>query len=66
MCCLSFEYETYKVLSKGLPREGEHLNTPQGKGKVIGINVFKRSATVQLEDGGGVVEVSYKEKEHGK
>jgi len=22
MCCLSFEYETYKILSKGLPREG--------------------------------------------
>ena len=51
MCCLSFEYETYKLLSKGLPREGEHVHTEQGKGKVIGINVFKRTATVELEDG---------------
>ena len=59
MCCLSFEYETYKVLSKGLPREGERIHTPQGKGKVIAINVFKRTATVELEDG-TQVEMSYK------
>jgi len=65
MCCLSFEYETYKILSKGLPREGERINTPQGKGKVISINVFKRSAFVELEDG-AQVEISYKEKEHEK
>jgi len=67
MCCLYFEYETYKILSKGLPHEGEHVHTPQGKGKVIGVNVFKRSVTVEMEDG-AQVEVSYKEKEkeHGK
>jgi len=59
MCCLSFEYETYKLLSKGLPREGERVHTQQGKGKVININVFKRTATVELEDG-AQIEVSYK------
>jgi len=61
MCCLSFEYETYKLLSKGLPREGERIHTQQGKGKVISINVFKRTATVELEDG-AQIEISYKEK----
>ncbi|MDD5196246.1 MAG: stage 0 sporulation family protein [Candidatus Omnitrophica bacterium] len=65
MCCLSFEYESYKLLSKGLPREGEHVHTPQGKGKVMSINVFKRTASVQLEDGTWIT-VSYKDKEHGK
>lgn len=59
MCCLYFEYETYKILSKGLPREGEHIHTPEGKGKVIGINVFKRTATVELEDG-TQTEMNYK------
>ncbi len=63
MCCLSYEYETYKLLSKGLPREGEHLNTPEGKGKVIGVNVFKRMVTVELDEG-GYTEVNYKEREH--
>jgi cell fate regulator YaaT (PSP1 superfamily) len=56
---------TYKILSKGLPREGEHLNTPEGKGKVINVSVFKRLVGVQLDDG-GYIEVSYKEKEHEK
>jgi cell fate regulator YaaT (PSP1 superfamily) len=65
MCCLYFEYETYKILCKGLPHEGEHVHTPQGKGKVISVNVFKRSVSVQLEEG-GITEVSYKEKEREK
>lgn len=61
MCCLNFEYEVYKVLSKGMPREGERIHTPQGKGKVISINVFKRTAIIELEDG-TQTEMSYKEK----
>jgi cell fate regulator YaaT (PSP1 superfamily) len=58
LCCgtflkdfLYFEYESYKMMAKGLPKEGEHINTKQGKGKVISVNVFKRIATVVLEDG---------------
>ncbi|MFA4984452.1 MAG: stage 0 sporulation family protein [Candidatus Omnitrophota bacterium] len=59
MCCLNFEYETYKMLSKGMPREGERLHTPQGKGKVTSVNVFRRTATVELEDG-TQIEMTYK------
>jgi cell fate regulator YaaT (PSP1 superfamily) len=59
MCCLSFEYETYKLLAKGLPREGERVHIPQGKGKVISVNVFKRAASIELEDG-TIVEMKYK------
>lgn len=58
MCCLSFEYETYRSLSKGLPREGERISTPEGKGKVVSVNVFKRTATVELEDG-KQIEINY-------
>jgi cell fate regulator YaaT (PSP1 superfamily) len=59
MCCLSYEYETYKILSKGLPREGERIHTAQGKGKVLSVNVFKRTANVELEDG-TKIKMSYK------
>jgi cell fate regulator YaaT (PSP1 superfamily) len=63
---LSYEHETYKnYFLKGLPREGEHLSTPEGKGVVISVNVFKRLVGVQLEDG-GYIEVSYKEKDNAK
>ena len=62
MCCLGFEYETYKCLLRGLPRQGERLHTPQGKGKVISVNIFKRTVAVELEDGRQII-ISYK---HGK
>lgn len=51
MCCLGYEYEIYKRLVRGLPQQGERLHTPQGKGKVISVNIFKRTVTVELEDG---------------
>ncbi|MCK9433052.1 MAG: stage 0 sporulation family protein [Candidatus Omnitrophica bacterium] len=59
MCCLSYEYETYKILSRGLPREGEHINTPQGRGKVTSVNVFCRKVGVQLDEG-AYIEMDYK------
>lgn len=51
MCCLSYEYNTYRELSKGLPKEGQNIDTPHGKGKVVSVNVLKRLAYVELEDG---------------
>jgi cell fate regulator YaaT (PSP1 superfamily) len=50
MCCLSYEFKTYRDLGKGLPKEGSSYETPEGKGKVIAVNVLKRMVYVQLED----------------
>ncbi|MFH1578490.1 MAG: stage 0 sporulation family protein [Candidatus Omnitrophota bacterium] len=61
MCCLSYEYDTYKQLLRGLPRQGERVHTPQGKGKVVSVNIFKQTVLVDLEDGKQVT-VSYKHK----
>ncbi|MBU1122187.1 MAG: stage 0 sporulation family protein [Candidatus Omnitrophota bacterium] len=51
MCCLFYEYKTYRDLAKGLPKEGQTIETPQGKGKVISVNVLKRTVCVDLGDG---------------
>ncbi|HIE35872.1 MAG TPA: stage 0 sporulation protein [Candidatus Omnitrophica bacterium] len=51
MCCLFYEYKIYRELSKGLPKEGQNIETPQGKGKVVSVNVLKRLVYVELEDG---------------
>ncbi len=51
MCCLSYEHKFYKEVSRGLPREGERIDTPEGRGKVSSVNIFKRQAAVLLEDG---------------
>ena len=60
MCCLSYEHKTYKELSKKLPREGDKINTPDGKGKVISVNILKRSAMVEVGQEGKRIEVSFK------
>lgn len=51
MCCLFYEYKTYRELAKGLPKEGQIIETPQGRGKVISVNVLKRLAYVDLGEG---------------
>lgn len=59
MCCLSYEHKHYREMNRGLPREGERVETAEGKGKVIAVNVLKRLVTVVLEDG-KFIEVNYK------
>lgn len=51
MCCLFFEYDTYQELAKGLPKEGEQIETPSGKGKVTAVNVLRRLVHVEFSDG---------------
>lgn len=51
MCCLFYEYKHYREMAKGLPKEGQSINTAQGKGKVIAVNIIKREAIIQFEDG---------------
>lgn len=58
MCCLGYEAKLYKQLSQGLPKEGDTVRLKEGHGKVVSINILKRSVVVELE-GGREVEVSY-------
>jgi cell fate regulator YaaT (PSP1 superfamily) len=51
MCCLSYEYEGYRELCRGLPKEGEKITTAQGKGKVINVNILRRTVTIETEEG---------------
>jgi len=60
MCCLSYEYKTYKELSKSLPKEGDRINTPEGRGRVISINILKRKAVVEVGQEGKQIKMSFK------
>ncbi|MFH1996134.1 MAG: stage 0 sporulation family protein [Candidatus Omnitrophota bacterium] len=51
MCCLGYEYKSYKDLVKGMPKEGEKMKTEKGPGKVISVNLLKQSFIVELENG---------------
>lgn len=48
MCCLRYEYESYTELRKGLPNQGERINTPEGQGIVIDNSVLLESVKVRL------------------
>jgi cell fate regulator YaaT (PSP1 superfamily) len=62
MCCLSYEFETYKFLAKDLPKEGEKVNTPEGKGKVVHVDILKRKVTIEVGQPPDIkyIEVVYK------
>jgi len=42
MCCLKYEEETYEHLNKGMPGIGDIIQTPDGEGEVLGINVLRQ------------------------
>lgn len=42
MCCLKYEQEAYEDLIKNLPKEGDIINTPEGDGEVLSVNVLKQ------------------------
>jgi len=66
MCCLSFEYKMYKEALKDLPREGQTIKTPSGKGKVVDVDVLNRLVSVELEDS-RIIQVKYNDqKEQSK
>ncbi|MEN6483510.1 MAG: regulatory iron-sulfur-containing complex subunit RicT, partial [Syntrophobacteraceae bacterium] len=51
MCCLQYEYDSYRELKKDMPKLGKKVEIPEGRGKVIRQNIIGRAYTVQLEDG---------------
>ncbi len=51
MCCLDYEYNTYKDFSEYLPEEGEKLKTPDGIVKVKSVDILKKKVMVEYEDG---------------
>lgn len=51
MCCLTYEFNTYKKLKKDMPKIGRSVITSSGKGKVIRHSAISNRITVRLEDG---------------
>lgn len=50
MCCLSYEYETYRNLRANSPKEGRRVKTKEGEGKIIKTNVIKNTVLVEIKD----------------
>ena len=49
MCCLRYEYDAYKDFKGRAPKVGAKIETPDGVGKVISLDVPKEMVTIQVE-----------------
>lgn len=65
LCCLAYENDTYIELKKDLPKIGLVAETSMGMGKVVSLDIFKRSYYVDLKDK-GIVEFFVDEVNNGK
>lgn len=48
MCCLKYENDEYEAAKKELPDYGKDVMTPDGKGRVVGLNLLNRVVKVRL------------------
>ena len=51
MCCLMYEHKTYVEARRRFPREGKVLRTSSGEEKVVGVDIFKETVTLQSAAG---------------
>ncbi|MCK5192751.1 MAG: hypothetical protein KAQ71_03010, partial [Desulfobulbaceae bacterium] len=50
LCCLTYEYDTYRETKKNMPRPGTQLTVDKTSYKVIHCNVLEETVTVQEQD----------------
>ncbi|WLR50886.1 stage 0 sporulation family protein [Bacillus tianshenii] len=61
MCCLKYENDNYESAKQELPDIGETIETPQGKGRVVGLNLLERLVQIELFDIERVIEYTLDE-----
>jgi len=50
MCCLKYENDAYEQARECFPESGRRVGTPDGPGRVTGINIFKQTVNVELQE----------------
>jgi cell fate regulator YaaT (PSP1 superfamily) len=61
MCCLKYENDEYESAKEQLPDLGEMIETPNGEGKVVGLNILEKILQVNLVEQERVVEYTWDE-----
>lgn len=61
MCCLKYENECYEHAKQELPEVGTWVFTPDGEGKVAGVNILKNGLSVELKESKIIKEYQYGE-----
>ncbi len=50
MCCLKYEQEAYEDLLRRTPKDESFVDTPEGRGTVVSVNLLRQQVRVQMED----------------
>ncbi len=50
LCCLKYEDETYNQLKKSLPKVGSIYKNGDTVGKIVSLNVFKKTAIIEVKN----------------
>lgn len=50
MCCLKYEQEAYEDLIKTSPKAESFVDTPEGRGTVVDVNLLRQCVKVRMED----------------
>ena len=50
MCCLKYEQEAYEDLIRRSPKEESFVDTPEGRGTVVEINLLRQQVKVRMEN----------------
>jgi cell fate regulator YaaT (PSP1 superfamily) len=61
MCCLKYENDDYEEAKKLMPDIGARIETPEGPGRVVGLNLLERLLQVRLLDEEHVLEYTLEE-----
>ncbi|MFD1204508.1 MULTISPECIES: stage 0 sporulation family protein [Sporosarcina] len=61
MCCLKYENDEYEKAKELMPDIGEKVQTPEGPGKVVGLNLLERVLQVSLTEHEQTLEYAWEE-----
>ena len=59
LCCLKYEHPLYVKAHETVPPRGSEVDTPDGPGRVVEINVPSETVKVRLRDGGRTCSCSF-------
>jgi len=59
MCCLKYEEDHYEATRKRMPRVGREVQTPDGIGTVVDLNILKETVRVRIPKGDSTEQKDY-------
>ncbi|MCL5779674.1 MAG: stage 0 sporulation family protein [Firmicutes bacterium] len=61
MCCLKYENDVYEEAKAGYPEIGTPVLAPEGEGKIVAINIFRKTLSVELQESKAIREYPLQE-----